>query len=45
MKTRMSQLTRNSIDLLKEYYRADLSTKEWQLVVSLKKALWHGDRV
>ncbi|CAK9869833.1 unnamed protein product [Sphagnum jensenii] len=33
----VSRITRQSIDLLKENYRDDLSTEEWKLVVKLKK--------
>ncbi len=35
----MSKITRQSIDVLKENFRNDLSKDEWALVVKLKKAL------
>ena len=34
--TLYSQISRKSIDTLKEFYRKDVSTEEWQLIVKLK---------
>ena len=34
--TLYSQISRASIDTLKEFYRKDVSTEEWQLIVKLK---------
>lgn len=34
--TLYSLISRQSIDTLKEYYRADVSAEEWQLVKKLK---------
>lgn len=31
-----SQISRPSIDCLKEYYRKDVSNDEWQLIIKLK---------
>ena len=34
--TLYSLISRKSIDTLKEFYRKDVSTEEWQLIVKLK---------
>lgn len=34
--TLYSLISRQSIDTLKEFYRKDVSTEEWQLIVKLK---------
>lgn len=34
--TLYSQISRRSIDTLKEFYRADVSNEEWQLIIKLK---------
>jgi translation initiation factor 5B len=31
-----SQISRASIDTLKEFYRKDMSTDDWQLIIKLK---------
>lgn len=33
----VSQLTRRSIDMLKEHYRNDATKDDWTLVIELKK--------
>ncbi|CAN6356229.1 unnamed protein product [Urochloa humidicola] len=35
----LSQISRNSIDVLKEYYRDEMSDENWQLIRRLKKQL------
>lgn len=35
----VSRITRESIDVCKQYFRDDLSKSDWQLVVQLKKLL------
>lgn len=35
----VSKLTRESIDLLKEFHRDDMEKKDWLLVIALKKQL------
>lgn len=34
--TLYSQISRKSIDVLKEFYRKDVTTEEWKLIVKLK---------
>ena len=34
-----SKLTRESIDLLKEYHKEDMSKDDWKLVIQLKRVL------
>lgn len=34
--TLYSQISRKSIDVLKEFYRKDVSNDEWKLIVKLK---------
>ena len=38
----VSKLTRESIDLLKEFHRADMEKKDWLLVIKLKKQLGYA---
>ena len=33
----LPQITRDSIDILKEYFRDDMTKEGWKLVVELKK--------
>eukprot|EP01051_Picozoa_sp_SAG22_P009452 SAG22_NODE_790_length_7216_cov_5.198820_8_plen_74_part_00 len=35
----VSKVTRESIDLLKEYHKDDMSRDDWKLVIRLKKVL------
>jgi translation initiation factor 5B len=35
----VSHITRQSIDLVKEFYRDDLGKEDWMLMVKLKKLL------
>jgi|TARA_R110002003_G_scaffold45_27_gene3703 translation initiation factor 5B len=35
--TLYSAVSRKSIDTLKEFFRSDVSTDEWKLIVELKK--------
>ena len=37
--TYVSQITRNSINALKNYFREDMTTDDWKLVIKLKKIL------
>lgn len=37
--TFISQITRNSIDALKEYFREDMTNDDWKTVIKLKKEL------
>ena len=37
--TFISHITRNSIDALKNYFRDDMTTDDWKLVIKLKKIL------
>ena len=37
--TFISQITRASIDALKNYFREDMTTDDWKLVIKLKKLL------
>ena len=37
--TYVSQITRASIDALKNYFREDMTTDDWKLVIKLKKIL------
>ena len=37
--TYISQITRNSIDALKNYFREDMTNDDWKLVIKLKKIL------
>jgi len=37
--TFISHITRNSIDALKNYFREDMTTDDWKLVIKLKKIL------
>lgn len=34
----VSRITRESIDVVKEYFRDDLQKSDWQLIMELKKA-------
>lgn len=34
-----SQISRDSIDVVKEFYRNDLNKEDWKLVMELKKIL------
>ena len=33
----MSRITRESIDIVKEYYRDEMTKQDWQLMIELKK--------
>ena len=35
----ISRITRKSIDAVKEYFKEELSTDDWKLMVALKKEL------
>jgi len=35
----VSRISRESIDVMKTYFRDDLAKSDWQLIVELKKAL------
>ena len=37
--TFISKITRNSIDALKQYFRDDMTTDDWKIVIKLKKIL------
>ena len=38
----VSKLTRESIDLLKEFHQDDMERKDWLLVIALKKQLGYA---